>query len=55
MKYLVKRTKIDENTTEKLIIPVGDPPEIDNQGIEKYQLLKRSFLLNKEKQLKSGE
>ena len=48
MKYLIKRKKIDENTIEKLMIPVGDPPpekEIIPANIKRLNDLKATHPL----------
>jgi len=45
MEYLIVKKKLDEKTTEKLIIPAGDSPETNPAGIKKLAELKRNYSL----------
>jgi len=45
MKYLIKRKQISENLIEKLMVPCGDPPEINPAAIKKYKNLKAQYQL----------
>lgn len=45
MRYLVKKRKIDENTTEKYMIPCAEPPEGKevSSKLEKLDNLKKQY------------